>query len=114
MAAKTCNPRRLSWRSNEHRAVAECAVFGVPDPRWGERVHAIVIPRAGVELDEDALIEHLRVRMAGYKVPRSVEIRLETMWKMRDREEPQARAACPLLGPPGARGALRGEPDNER
>ena len=63
----------------EHRAVAECAVFGVPDPQWGERVHAIVIPRAGEALDEDALIEHLRVRIAGYKVPRSVEIRLESL-----------------------------------
>ena len=54
-------------------------MFGVPDPRWGERFHAIVIPRAGVEFDEDALIEHLRVRIAGYKVPRSVEIRLESL-----------------------------------
>ena len=65
----------------EHEAVAECAVFGVPDPRWGERVHAIVIPRAGQALDEDALIEHLRVRIAGYKVPRSVEIRPESLPK---------------------------------
>jgi long-chain acyl-CoA synthetase len=56
-------------------------VFGVPDPRWGERVHAVVVPRADVELDEEALILHVRARIAPYKVPRSIEIRDEALPK---------------------------------
>ncbi|MGA2924819.1 MAG: long-chain-fatty-acid--CoA ligase [Solirubrobacteraceae bacterium] len=65
----------------EHPGVLECAVFGVPDPRWGERVHAVVTQRAGVALDEDVLVAHLRARIASYKVPRSLEITLEPLPK---------------------------------
>lgn len=65
----------------EHADVQECAVFGVPDPRWGERVHAVVVPRQGSTLDEEALVAHARARIAGYKVPRSLEIRLEPLPK---------------------------------
>jgi len=65
----------------EHPDVAECAVFGVPDPRWGERVHAVVVPRAGAELHEDALVGHAQALIAHYKVPRSVELRAEPLAK---------------------------------
>ena len=65
----------------EHEAVAECAVFGVPDPRWGERVHAVVVLRDGEELDEAELTVHARARIAAYKVPRSLEMRLEPLPK---------------------------------
>jgi long-chain acyl-CoA synthetase len=56
-----------------HPAVLEAAAFGVPDERWGERVHAAVVLRPGSEACEDDLIEHCRRRIAGYKLPRSVE-----------------------------------------
>jgi long-chain acyl-CoA synthetase len=56
-----------------HSGVAQVAVIGVPDDRWGERVHAIVLPRAGADLTEEALVAHCRERIAGYKCPRSVE-----------------------------------------
>jgi fatty-acyl-CoA synthase len=55
-----------------HPDVAECAVIGVPDERWGEVGRAIVVRRAGTALDERALLEHLDGRLARFKLPRSV------------------------------------------
>jgi acyl-CoA synthetase (AMP-forming)/AMP-acid ligase II len=53
--------------------VVEAAVIGVPDDKWGERVHAVVVAAAGAGLDAEAIARHCRTRLAGYKVPRSVE-----------------------------------------
>jgi fatty-acyl-CoA synthase len=55
-----------------HPDVAECAVIGVADERWGEVGRAIVVRRAGTALDERALLEHLAGRLARFKLPRSV------------------------------------------
>lgn len=55
--------------------VSMAAVIGVPDDRWGERVHAVVVLRPGVTLTEAALQAHCRTLIAGYKCPRSVEFR---------------------------------------
>jgi len=62
-----------------HPAVAESAVFGVPDPRWGESVYAVVFCRKQVTADE--LVAHCRKRIAGYKVPRCTELRTEPLPK---------------------------------
>jgi fatty-acyl-CoA synthase len=55
-----------------HPLVAECAVIGVPDERWGEVGRAIVVLRPGARLDERSLLDHLDGRLARYKLPRSV------------------------------------------
>ena len=59
---------------HDHPAVLECAVFGVPHPRWGEAVHAIVVTRQQCEVTEGALLAHCRTRIAGYKCPKSIEV----------------------------------------
>jgi fatty-acyl-CoA synthase len=56
-----------------HAGVADVACIGVPDERWGEVVKAFVVPKPGVELTADELIAFARTRIAGYKVPKSVD-----------------------------------------
>ena len=55
--------------------VGMVAVIGVPDDRWGERVHAVVVLRPGQALTAEAVVAHCRTLIAGYKCPRSVEFR---------------------------------------
>jgi long-chain acyl-CoA synthetase len=62
-----------------HEAVLEAAVFGIPDARWGEAVHAVVVLRS--EVAEDELMSHCRGAIAGYKVPRQIEVRAEPLPK---------------------------------
>ncbi len=59
----------------QHADVAECAVIGVPDERWGERVHAIVRVKPGTAPTSDAIIAHCKALIANYKCPRSVDFR---------------------------------------
>jgi len=61
----------------QHEAVAEVAVIGVPDERWGEAVTALVVLRPGAEVTGEELIAFAKGRLAGYKCPKTVEFRTE-------------------------------------
>ena len=54
-------------------AIAQCAVIGVPDETWGERVHAVVVFKEGESADEQAIVAHCKEWIANYKCPRSFD-----------------------------------------
>jgi len=60
-----------------HPEVAEVAVIGVPDDKWGESVMALVVKKPGSALTEEELIAHTRARIAAYKCPKRIEFRTE-------------------------------------
>jgi acyl-CoA synthetase (AMP-forming)/AMP-acid ligase II len=64
-------------RIYQHAAVAEAAVIGVPDEKWGETVKALVVLRDGASADADEIIAFCREGLAHYKCPTSVEVRDE-------------------------------------
>jgi len=57
----------------EHPDIVECAVFGIPDKDWGEKVKAVIVKREGSQLDQGAVIAYVRTKLAAYKAPRSVD-----------------------------------------
>jgi long-chain acyl-CoA synthetase len=65
----------------EHTGILEAAVIGVPDERWGEAVHAIIVPKEGARLAEEEIIAHCRSLIAGYKVPKTVVIQTDPLPK---------------------------------
>jgi fatty-acyl-CoA synthase len=61
----------------QHPEVAEVAVIGIPDERWGELVTALVVTSPGSTLTADEIIAWCKTKLAGYKCPKKVEFRTE-------------------------------------
>jgi acyl-CoA synthetase (AMP-forming)/AMP-acid ligase II len=66
-------PREVEEVLYRHAAVMECAVIGVPDDKWVERVHAVVVLKQGQQATADNLIDFCKQHLARYKAPRSLE-----------------------------------------
>jgi len=70
-------PAEVEHQLMQYPGVADCAVFGVPDDEYGERLMALVQPAAGAAPDPEALRQWLGERIARYKVPRELQLRAE-------------------------------------
>ena len=64
---------------SNHPDVAQVAAIGIPDERWGEAVHAVVVLKDGATLSAEDVIAHARKSIAGYKTPKSVEFRTDPL-----------------------------------
>lgn len=67
-------PAEIEHELLRYPGVADCVVFGVPDDEYGERLLAMVQPVAGATLEEGAIIDWLRQRLSGFKVPRTIVV----------------------------------------
>ncbi|HOJ43110.1 MAG TPA: AMP-binding protein, partial [Syntrophorhabdaceae bacterium] len=66
-------PREVEEILYQHPSVMEAAVIGVPDEKWVERVHAVIVLKKDARVTGDEIIDFCRERIAKYKAPRSVE-----------------------------------------
>lgn len=71
--AENIYPAEVENALHEHADIADCAVIGVPDEKWGEAVKALVVRKAGSSVGANDIISFLRGRIAGYKVPKSID-----------------------------------------
>jgi long-chain acyl-CoA synthetase len=70
-------PREVEEVLFQHPQVQEAVAYGLPDPYRGELVKVVIVPRPGVELTAEEIIEYCTPRLAAYKVPKIVEFRTE-------------------------------------
>ncbi|WP_448581829.1 long-chain-fatty-acid--CoA ligase [Thermaurantiacus sp.] len=71
--AENIYPAEVENALHTHPAVRDAAVIGVPDPKWGEAVKAIIVLKEGAHATADEIIAHCRPLIAGYKIPKSVD-----------------------------------------
>jgi long-chain acyl-CoA synthetase len=67
-------PREIEEVIYMHASIAEAAVVGIPDEKFGEEIHAVVAAKPGMTIDPDELIAFVKERVAAYKYPRTVEV----------------------------------------
>lgn len=67
-------PAEIEAALADHPAIAECAVVGMPDPRWGEIGHLVATCRDGAVLDLAIILNHLENRLARYKLPKALTL----------------------------------------
>jgi acyl-CoA synthetase (AMP-forming)/AMP-acid ligase II len=67
-------PAEVEAALSEHPSVAECAVFAIPDPKWGEAVRAAVTLRAGHAVEPDELVTYCKEQLARFKVPKAIDV----------------------------------------
>jgi len=96
-------PSEVEQVVGAHPDVRDAAVIGVPDPKWGEMVVAVVVARPGREPDAGAILEHARKQLAGYKCPRTVAF-------VRDEEMPRTATGKILHRVLRERFAVAGKP----
>ena len=70
-------PAEIEGTLAEHPAVAECAVFAIPDKKWGEAVRAAVTLRSGHSVEADELIAFCKEHLARFKVPKAIDVAQE-------------------------------------
>jgi len=66
-------PREIEEVLYAHPKILEAAVIGLPDPTWGERIHAVVALKEGESLAEQEVIDYCKAHIASFKKPKSVE-----------------------------------------
>jgi acyl-CoA synthetase (AMP-forming)/AMP-acid ligase II len=71
--AENIYPAEVESAVYGHPAVAEVAVIGVPDEKWGEAVKAVVVLKPGAQADAESIIAFARTRIAAFKIPKSVD-----------------------------------------
>jgi long-chain acyl-CoA synthetase len=72
-AAENIYPAEVEGCIRQHPAVADCAIIGVPDPKWTQNVKAVVVLKKGESAGADDIIAHCREHIASYKKPKTVE-----------------------------------------
>jgi long-chain acyl-CoA synthetase len=70
-------PAEIEAALHSMAGVQDCAVFGIPDDEYGERIAAVIEPRPGSKLSPDDVLAHLRPRLAKYKLPARIEFRTD-------------------------------------
>lgn len=103
-------PAEVEAAIDGHTCVRTCAVIGLPDEDWGARVHAIVQPVAGSNLDEAALLDYLAERLTRFKLPKSIEFVDEPLRDEAGKVRRAALRAERLDSGPASAGSGRKEP----
>jgi acyl-CoA synthetase (AMP-forming)/AMP-acid ligase II len=67
-------PQEVEAVLNQHPSVAEVTVIGLPDPRWGEAVTAVIVPRADGQVSLEDVRAFCQGKIAGYKIPKAIEL----------------------------------------